>query len=194
VKGIAARGKEATVKTVAKRRSLRKENVGKSASKHAAPPNYLRDTIEKLMGMLFNLFTTRLLQIPSAKATKSPIEKLYYALSSAANKDDDWFEGTAKDELNDVTADFYKAIGITGFATSRGVISTRRHTNTLEIEYLLLVPEWNAQFLEAMGSSDEFHLAIYWDTQTWPRYKVISDGLDDEQEGMRRVGGVKVYN
>jgi len=193
VKKTATTAKKARKRNIKKRPRVSKENARKVPNKTAGS-NHLRDNIEKAIGSMFTSFAGELLRIPSQKIEKSPIEKLYHAVQSAAGIDDGWFESAAKDDLMNAAARFYGTVGIAGLASSRNIIATRRQAGELEIEYLLLVPEWDVKLMEAAGTTDEFHITIYLDSLTWPKARVISAGLDDDEERLSHFRGMKVYH
>ena len=179
---------------IAKHRLANTGRVREESIRGSSTPNGLRNAIEKGIGSLFQIFVARLTSIPIGKVTTSPIEKLYYALRIKEVDDESPFEDSQKQEVMNAIDEFCRISAIVGFAVSRGSIHTKKGAKALTIEYLLAIPEWDTSRMDAMGTTDEFHAAIYWDSQTWPEVRVISAGLDDAEEGLQRVGGVKVYN
>ena len=141
--------------------------------------------MERNFEILFGLFADSLLRIPCRQPTRCPIERLSYALGSTGIDDEEWFESTAKEALRDTLCEFRTIMGVKALSSERDVIAIG--AAKLKIEYLLLIPEWDREFMQAKGTSNDFHLVVYWDSLTWPKARVISAGLDVDDEGLRRV-------
>lgn len=166
-------------KVTGKRRQRRKKSASESTID-------LKEVIERNIAVIVELLVERLVSLwAKEKSEESPLVGLQRVLGGTAEQ--------GKAEASEFNA-FAEVLGIKTFAVVRGTIPGDMVSSGIAIEYLVAVPQWDRDRLSAIGTTDAFHTAIYWDSLTWPRHRVITAGLEDEDEGLRRSGGVKLYH